>query len=135
VPASVTIEIQPPEAVVIRPVGEIDYSSIPRLKDALASATRAGANDVIVDLSEVTFIDSSGLDILLHAHQRQRSSGGRLVLRAVNATIKRLLAITNVHTVFVVDNSAPDGEPDGSESERSIYSSDRAEWRTGGRPF
>jgi stage II sporulation protein AA (anti-sigma F factor antagonist) len=140
VPASVTIEIQPPEAVVIRPVGEIDYSAIPRLKDALASAASAGADDVIVDLSEVTFIDSGGLDVLLHAHQRQRNTGGGLVLRGVNATIKRLLAVTNLNSVFVVDNSfaadnAASNPEDGGEPGRTIYSSDRAEWRTRGRPF
>lgn len=101
---SVRVEVTGRDAIVVHPVGEIDYSSLDPLREALLDARIAGVREIVVDLSQVTFLDSQGLAVILYAHQRQRSAGGRLVLRDPNDDAYRLLDVTNLSTVIDVDH-------------------------------
>ncbi|WP_066066018.1 STAS domain-containing protein [Frankia sp. EI5c] len=103
---SVRVEVTGRDAVVVHPEGEIDYSSLEPLREALLDARIAGVREIVVDLREVTFLDSQGLAVILYAHQRQRSAGGRLVLRNLNENAYRLLAVTNLTTVIDVDHGS-----------------------------
>ncbi len=104
---SVRVEVTGREAIIVHPVGEIDYSSLDPLREALLDARIAGVRDIIVDLTEVSFLDSQGLAVILYAHQRQRSAGGRLVLRNPNDNARRLLTVTNLSTVIDVEHTEP----------------------------
>jgi anti-sigma B factor antagonist len=57
-------------ATVIAPEGELDVATAPRLREQLSEAIDAGADRLVVDLREVTFIDSVALAVLLQAHRR-----------------------------------------------------------------
>ncbi|MCK9894762.1 STAS domain-containing protein [Frankia sp. AgB32] len=102
---SVRVEVTGRDAIIVHPVGEIDYSSLDPLREALLDARIAGVRDIIVDLTEVSFLDSQGLAVILFAHQRQRSAGGRLALRNPNEDARRLLTVTNLSTVIHVDHT------------------------------
>jgi anti-anti-sigma factor len=72
--------------------GELDLQSVHRLTEALASLP--GAGQAKLDLSELTFIDSSGLHAIVDF---ARSNGnGRLILEGATATMVRMFEITNV---------------------------------------
>lgn len=101
---SVRVEVTGRDAIVVHPVGEIDYSSLEPLREALLDARIAGVREIVVDLGEVTFLDSQGLAVILYAHQRQRSAGGRLVLRNLNQETHRLLDVTNLSSVIEVED-------------------------------
>ncbi len=101
--SSVRVEVTNPQSIVVHPAGEIDYSSLEPLREALLDARVAGVDHVVVDLADVTFLDSQGLAVILYAHQRQRSAGGALVLRNARAETMRLLEITNLRTVIEVE--------------------------------
>jgi stage II sporulation protein AA (anti-sigma F factor antagonist) len=103
---SVRVEVTNRDAVVVHPVGEVDYSSLEPLREALLDARVAGVHEIVVDLSEVTFLDSLGLAVVLFAHQRQRSVGGNLVLRDPGPDVRRLLHVTNLGGVIDVEESA-----------------------------
>ena len=103
----VRVEVTGRDAIVVHPVGDIDYSSLEPLREALLDARVAGVRDIIVDLAEVSFLDSQGLAVILFAHQRQRSAGGRLALRNLNEDTYRLLNITNLSSVIDVDHGGP----------------------------
>lgn len=105
----VSVEVTGPHAIVIRPEGDIDYSSLDPLREALMDARMAGVREIVVDLAEVGFLDSQGLAVILYAHRRQRSSGGRLILRNLNDMARRLLHVTNLTTVLEVEGGV--GEP------------------------
>lgn len=105
--STVRVEVTDRRSVVVHPVGEIDYSSLEPLREALLDARVAGVNEVVVDLAEVTFLDSQGLAVILYAHQRQRSAGGRLALRNAGESTLHLLEITNLRTVIEVEETAP----------------------------
>ncbi|WP_250285018.1 MULTISPECIES: STAS domain-containing protein [unclassified Frankia] len=102
---SVRVEVSGRQAMVVRPIGDVDYSSLEPLREALLDARIAGARDIIVDLAEVSFMDSQGLAVILFAHQRQRSVGGRLILRSPSEEITRLLRVTNVAHVIDVESA------------------------------
>jgi anti-sigma B factor antagonist len=71
--------------VVIRPGGELDIATAGELREAVIETIGAGHADIVVDLSAVTFIDSSGLGVLVGATKRCHHAGGRLVLTGVDA--------------------------------------------------
>jgi stage II sporulation protein AA (anti-sigma F factor antagonist) len=103
---SVHVEVSNRDAVVVHPVGEVDYSSLDPLREALLDARVAGVRQIVVDLAEVTFLDSQGLAVILFAHQRQRSVGGNLVLRDPGADVRRLMHVTNLGPVIDVEQSS-----------------------------
>jgi anti-anti-sigma factor len=76
--------------------GELDPHTAPRLKDEIDSAMGAGANEIVLDLAELGFIDSSGLRVIISAHKESGERGGKLVLRSPSPTAKRLLDITGL---------------------------------------
>ena len=72
--------------------GEIDAHTSP----ALAAAIDEAGPDVVLDLSGVEFVDSSGLRVLIDAHQRLADAGGGLRLVALSEPVRRLLEISGV---------------------------------------
>lgn len=96
----ISVEVIAREAIVVHPVGDIDYSSL----DPLLDARVAGVRDIVVDLAQVSFLDSQGLAVILFAHQRQRSAGGRLALRNLNEDTYRLLHVTHLTSVIEIDH-------------------------------
>lgn len=80
----------------IRPRGEIDIHTCGRLEKALTG----GATDVVLDLGEVSFIDSSGLRALLLGHESIVASGGRLEVVNPSAVVRRLLQVTGLEEKF-----------------------------------
>jgi len=85
------------DQIVCRAVGEIDPHSGPQLEGELRTALFAGsATTLVLNLAEVTFMDSSGLRVVIDLHRAMREREGRLVLRHPSATVSRLLEITNL---------------------------------------
>ncbi|WBP84546.1 STAS domain-containing protein [Kitasatospora cathayae] len=79
----------------MRAGGEIDLATAPRLRHRLAAALEAH-REVVLDLSEVTFMDCSGLRVLVQARNQADQYGGRLVLRGVGRPVARLLKLTGL---------------------------------------
>jgi anti-sigma B factor antagonist len=74
--------------------GELDVSTTPSLDAWLRSADTGGV--VTLDLAGLTFIDSSGLRVLIQHHQRFESAGGRLQLVNVSSRAGRLLEMAGL---------------------------------------
>ena len=72
-------------------VGEIDASSSGAFSDGLLDAAESGTGPIVVNLGDVSFLDSSGLHALVHARE---SAGPRLRLGTVNPTVRRVLEMT-----------------------------------------
>ena len=81
--------------------GELDVSTVARLRAALSPIVEDDTTKcVVVDLVEVTFIDSTGLMTLLNALRRLVRRGGRLVLACSNPTVLRLFEATRTDATF-----------------------------------
>ncbi len=88
--------------------GEIDLFTAPELKARLTAAIDEGTSRVIVDLSAVTFIDSSSLGVLIGAHKQLKLSGGGLVIVCDDRTIMNTFKITGLDGVFEIVASRAD---------------------------
>jgi anti-sigma B factor antagonist len=89
--------------------GEIDPVSGPRLEGEVRAALFASpAKTLVLDLADVTFLDSSGLRVLLDLHKTMRERDGRLVLRHPSATVSRLLEITDLTASLDIEPSPAD---------------------------
>jgi anti-sigma B factor antagonist len=87
---------------VVRVVGEIDLATAPDLRDKLAEIP-SDVGTVIVDLSEVTFLDSTGLSVLVATWKRFDESGGGAFRLVVNQpAVQRVLDVTGLVQVFAV---------------------------------
>jgi len=82
-------------AVVIGVRGELDLASSPALEQELEGSA-AQAALVIVDLRELEFMDSTGLSVLVRAHQRAVEKGQRFAVVRGSQQVQRLLSLTGV---------------------------------------
>jgi len=83
--------------------GELDVATVGRLRAALTPIIEdPAAQLLVVDLVEVTFIDSTGLMTLLNALRRLVRRGGRLVLACSNPTVLRLFEATRTDATFEI---------------------------------
>jgi anti-anti-sigma factor len=80
------------ERVVVTVTGEVDVSSVEHLRDAVESVL-APAQTVVLDLSGLSFADSSLLSVLATARGELSRSGGSLLLRNPSAQARRLLTL------------------------------------------
>ncbi len=83
--------------------GEIDLHVSPDVEQLLTSLIAKRPKQVVVDLSGVTFIDSSGLAVLIHALQNVQEYGGRLLLSGINDDVRTIFRMARLDQVFVID--------------------------------
>ena len=76
--------------------GELDLASSPALEEELARVGSSDSPFVILDLRELEFMDSTGLSVLVKAHQRAQETGQRFGLVKGRPQVQRLLSLTGV---------------------------------------
>ena len=89
-------------AAVVAVSGELDLRTSPRLEEQLTRAFDAGAELVILDLRQIEFMDSTGLRVLLTAHQRAHETGRRFALVRGADQVERVLTLTGVRDLLTV---------------------------------
>jgi anti-sigma B factor antagonist len=82
--------------------GELDAYTAPGLEDHIAGLLNENVSDLVLDLAQTGFLDSSGLRALLTVHRRLEAAGGRLELRDASEPVVRLLEITGLREHFGV---------------------------------
>ncbi|WP_380282811.1 STAS domain-containing protein [Kitasatospora purpeofusca] len=80
--------------------GELDHDSADELRTALAGPGEDGLARILVDLAELRFCDSTGLNVLLRARQEAELAGVRLEVAGPRPAVVRLFAITGADTVL-----------------------------------
>jgi len=74
--------------------GEIDLSTVEELQERLETALEEDPGLIVLDLRQVSFLDSSGLRVILRLNKRQEEGGGRLVLVRGGRRVARVLEVT-----------------------------------------
>ena len=90
------------DAIVYKLKGSLDFETAPSLRAALIEAADEGKHDIVVELTHLEFLDSSGLGALIGAHKRALEHGGRVRLIISPGPIERLLTITGLMNVLAV---------------------------------
>ena len=80
--------------------GEIHVSTAPEFSVLLNSTVEHGSTALVLDLSGVMFIDSTGLSVLLNALRQVTRAGGQMAVVCSNPTVLRLFEITRLDTTF-----------------------------------
>lgn len=89
--------------------GELEVSEAAALRDLLGSLVAGPQSRVLLDLSRVTFIDSSGIGVLVGAHRRAAEAGARLGLAEPTAGVRRVLELTRTDRVLSIFGTAAEG--------------------------
>ncbi|WP_326806013.1 STAS domain-containing protein [Streptomyces sp. NBC_01788] len=99
---------QHPHRTLITVTGEIDLQTGPKLAQA-AFIIPLGGKPLHLDLSGVSFMDSSGLNLLVLLRRRLQAEGGRLAVTGLQPQPARLLEITETLDLFAADTAAANG--------------------------
>ena len=89
------------EAIVVCVSGDVDLGTAPDFEEALAQAVEHRLGDpLVIDLSDVSFIDSTGLNALVRALERQRLAGSTLALVSDDSRVAMMLEVTRLDRVL-----------------------------------
>lgn len=104
---------------VIRIRGELDLSSAAPLRELMAEVfTQERPRRVVLDLTDLIYLDSTGLSVFVTAHKRTEAAGMELWLAGPNPSVRRLLEITALDRIFIIVDAAPSsGRPELADDE------------------
>jgi anti-sigma B factor antagonist len=100
--------------VIVTPRGDVDLVSQAQLKEHLIDLIVEGHVDLVVDLTETTFLDSTGLGTLIGARRRIHALKGTFALVCPHERMLKLFRITSLDKIFAIhpDRAAALGTPD-----------------------
>jgi len=82
--------------------GEVDVYTAPQLKESLVESVESGCVNIVVDLGQVGFIDSSGLGVLVGGLRRAKERNGAIRLVCSRESILKIFRITGLDKVFPI---------------------------------
>ena len=120
---------------VVQLIGELDMSSAKEFEDELKRVEATDAQEIIVDLSGLTFIGSDGLKVLIHANARSRDGGNRLMLVRGSDEVQSTFEMSGLLSRLPFDDDREQTPPTHGEPARVniVVSRPVHEWAGGGR--
>jgi anti-sigma B factor antagonist len=97
------------DTIMIRLQGELDMASAPGLGGALDTALDAKPSVLVLDLTELTFLDSTGIRVLITACRRAGAEGASFILRSPRRSVLKALRLTGVDRLLVIEGGATVG--------------------------
>lgn len=108
---ALTVE-QLPKATVLHVRGELDVATAPAVRDALVEVLGEPCSHLIVDLSGVHFIDNTAIGVIVGAHTRITSQGGRFSAVVTTTAVRKVLQIAGLLRAWRVTGSVEDALDD-----------------------
>jgi anti-sigma B factor antagonist len=90
---AVTLQSHPAGPCLLAVHGELDYHTAPRLRAGLDQVPMQAGSGLVIDLSALTYCDSTGVSVLVSAYQAAKAAGVALALAGVNADIARVFRV------------------------------------------
>lgn len=91
--------------------GEVDLETASQLAEHALDALHQVSPHIVLDITGVTFMDSTGLKVLVTIERRAQLAGGSFVLVGASPPVRRILALTGLDQVFSLQESVGDLEP------------------------
>jgi anti-anti-sigma factor len=92
------------EAVVKTKVEKLDASNASELKSELLVLNKNGVNNMVIDMTDTRYCDSSGLSAILSANRLCRDTNGRFALCGLNENVMKLIQIAQLDRVLTITN-------------------------------
>ncbi|WP_077369294.1 STAS domain-containing protein [Anaerosalibacter sp. Marseille-P3206] len=89
-------------AWVVKPVGEVDIYTSPKMKEVLTDSLKEKDVDILMDCDELEYVDSTGLGVLISILKRVRESGNDIIIVNLKQNIRKLFDITGLDKVFII---------------------------------
>jgi anti-sigma B factor antagonist len=102
-PSSIEVIERSTGSTAARLAGDLDIVSSDGVKRELAQLVDDGHASLVLDLTDVGFVDSSGLGVLVALHRHAESQGGRFAVRAVPPQVQRLFEITRLADLLAIE--------------------------------
>ena len=94
--------VSKPEPNVLKLVGELDLHESQNVREKLDSLIQKKAPKILVDLSRLTYIDSSGIAIFIDAMRRVQGYGGKLSFFGLHDTVRNIFEVARLDQVFAI---------------------------------
>lgn len=91
-----------PVVKIVQPSGILDGMKAGQFRQEISDIVENGADIVLIDFKDVTFMDSSGLGALVLALKTVRAAGGKLFICSINEQVKMLFELTSMDRVFEI---------------------------------
>ena len=89
------------KALLVKVTGELDHHMAEKIKTAVDEKLRCtNAVNVIFDFSELEFMDSSGIGVIMGRYKKERTLGGRVIASGVNAGILRIMEMSGMDKII-----------------------------------
>lgn len=89
--------------------GEIDHHSIREIREEIdKTLERSGAVNVAFELSNVSFMDSSGIGLILGRYKKVRAFGGQIIIIGASEAVKKLLRMSGVSDIVIMVDTSND---------------------------
>ena len=97
------------DLALVRPIGELDIATVPEVDRQLRRLSEAGDQHLVLDLRDVSFMDSSGLRLILAWRERSGSHDGDFSIIAGNEVVERVFETTRVRDLLTFTEPPPGG--------------------------
>ena len=84
----------------IAPTGELDMANVPAFEEILRASEKAPGSVIMLDLRDITFMDTSGLHAFLEARDRSRGNGHRLLFVGASPSVRRIFEASGMASVL-----------------------------------
>lgn len=97
------------DILILRPMGRLDSNSSPELERAVLDHLEKGCKRMVFDLSDMEYVSSAGLRVILLAGKKLRASQGKLVLVGLREMVSEVFAMSGFLTLFAVTKTLDEG--------------------------
>jgi len=105
------------EVTVVRASGDLDVATAPRLREQVVRLIAGGRNQIVLDLDDVDFVDSTGLGVIVGLLKRARTLGGDLRLVSTRPGLRRILELTALDQALPLAASVEEALASGGPAE------------------
>ena len=105
---SITTETVDDQVAAVAVSGYVDFDAAPALKHSLVDCIEAGRSQLVVDLAEAGFIDSTAIGVLVGALKRLQESGGSLVVVCANENVQSIFELVGLDEIITLHRSRDD---------------------------
>ncbi|WP_078551283.1 STAS domain-containing protein [Bacillus alkalicellulosilyticus] len=92
------------EKVIVMLSGEVDAYTAPKLREVLIPLTEQSGNQVVINLANVSYIDSTGLGIFIGALKSSHTHQSKISLQGLTSRVERLFRITGLDEVIDIED-------------------------------
>jgi anti-sigma B factor antagonist len=93
----------------VRPIGDLDLDTVHRVETALAELRENGCGELVLDLRGLTFMDSTGLRLVIRWHTAARDDGFRFAVVPGPEVVQRVFRLTGMDAYLTVADPPPGG--------------------------